>query len=79
MPNPRRPRAAGQGRRRRQRESSLPVWLGPDQGRRTIDELQSSPVKKPTVDLEDTTVPDVAIGQVSVRILRPRAPTDRWR
>ena len=28
--------------------------LGPDQGRRTIDAAQSSPVKKPTVDIEDT-------------------------
>ena len=46
--------------------------LGPDQGRRTIDELQSGPVKKPTVDLEDTTVPGGPSGQVSVRILRPQ-------
>ena len=46
--------------------------LGPDQGRRTIDELQSGPVKKPTVDLDDTTVPGGPSGQVSVRILRPQ-------
>ncbi|HET7516600.1 MAG TPA: alpha/beta hydrolase fold domain-containing protein, partial [Actinomycetes bacterium] len=45
--------------------------LGPGQGRRTIDELQSGPVKKPTVDVEDTTVPGGPSGQVSVRILRP--------
>jgi len=25
--------------------------LGPDQGRRTIDAVQSGPVKKPTVDI----------------------------
>ena len=31
--------------------------LGPDQGRRTIDAVQSGPVKKLTVDIEDTTVP----------------------
>jgi acetyl esterase len=31
--------------------------LGPDQGRRTIDAVQSGPVKKPIVDIEDTTVP----------------------
>src|SRR5215216_4518882 len=46
--------------------------LGPDQGRRTIDAVQSGPVKKLTVDLEDTTVPGGPSGQVSVRILRPQ-------
>jgi acetyl esterase/lipase len=46
--------------------------LGPDQGRRTIDQVQSSPVKKPTVDIEDTSVPGGPSGQVSVRILRPQ-------
>jgi hypothetical protein len=45
--------------------------LGPDQGRKTIDELQSGPAKEPTVDVEDTTVPGGPSGQVSVRILRP--------
>jgi acetyl esterase/lipase len=45
--------------------------LGPDQGRRTVDQVQSGPVKKPTVDIEDTTVPGGPSGQVSVRILRP--------
>jgi hypothetical protein len=53
--------------------------LGPDQGRRTIDELQSGPVNKLTVDIEDTTVPGGPSGQVSVRILRPRAPAGPWR
>jgi acetyl esterase len=46
--------------------------LGPDQGRRTIDAVQSGPVKKLTVDVEDTTVPGGPSGQVSVRILRPQ-------
>src|SRR5512133_3190458 len=36
--------------------------LGPDQGRRTIDAVQSGPVKKPTVDIEDTTVPGGPVG-----------------
>ena len=44
--------------------------LGPDQGRSTIDELQSGPVKKLTVDFEDTAVPGGPSGQVSVRALR---------
>ena len=38
--------------------------LGPDQGRRTIDELQSGPVKKPTIDIEDTIVPGGPSGGV---------------
>ena len=45
--------------------------LGPDQGRRTIDEVQSGPVKKLPVDIADTTVPGGPSGRVSVRILRP--------
>ena len=46
--------------------------LGLDQGRRTVDAVQSGPVKKLTVDIEDTTVPGGLSGQVSVRILRPQ-------
>ena len=46
--------------------------LGLDQGRRTVDAVQSGPVKKLTVDIEDTTVPGGPSGQVSVRILRPQ-------
>jgi acetyl esterase len=45
--------------------------LGPDQGRRTVDEVQSGPVKKLPVDIADTTVPGGPSGRVSVRILRP--------
>jgi acetyl esterase len=46
--------------------------LGPDQGRRTVDAVQSGPVTKLTVDIEDTTVPGGPSGQVPVRILRPQ-------
>jgi len=45
--------------------------LGPDQGRRAVDAVQSGPVKKLPVDIDDTTVPGGPSGQVSVRILRP--------
>ncbi|MFL5882460.1 MAG: alpha/beta hydrolase [Actinomycetota bacterium] len=48
--------------------------LGPDQGRRTVDAVQSGPVTKLTVDIEDTTVPGGPSGRVSVRILRPQTP-----
>jgi hypothetical protein len=34
--------------------------------------VQSGPVKKLTIDIEDTTVPSGPSGQVSVRILRPQ-------
>ena len=52
--------------------------LGPDQGRRTIDELQSGPVKKLIVDLEDTTVPGGPSGQVSVRIRIDAGSLHHW-
>jgi hypothetical protein len=53
--------------------------LGPDQGPRTIDAVQSDPVTKPTLDIEDTTVPGGPSGQVSVRILRPQGTRRPWR
>jgi acetyl esterase len=46
--------------------------LGPDQGRRTVDAVQSGPARKLLVDVEDTTVPGGPSGQVPVRILRPQ-------
>ncbi len=45
--------------------------LGPDQGRRTVDAVQSGPVRKLPVDIQDTTVPGGPSRPVSVRILRP--------
>ena len=48
------------------------IELGPEQGRRTVDAVQSGPVRKLTVDFEDTTVPGGPSGQVPVRILRPQ-------
>jgi hypothetical protein len=65
---------------RRPRPSSTPTPIlptglssGREQGRRTVDAVQSGPVKNLTVDIEDTTVPGGPSGQVSVRILRPRS------
>jgi acetyl esterase/lipase len=46
--------------------------LGPVEGRTTVDEVQSGPVDKPDVDIEDTTVPGGPSGEVSIRILRPK-------
>ena len=50
--------------------------LGPDQGRTTIAELQSGPVKKLTVDIEDTTVQMVrpAEQRLESSLLRVAAP-----
>lgn len=46
--------------------------LGPIEGRKTVDEVQSGEIAKPDVDIEDTTVPGGPSGEVSVRILRPK-------
>jgi acetyl esterase/lipase len=46
--------------------------LGPVEGRKTVDEVQSGPVDKPDVDIEDTTVPGGPSAEVSIRILRPK-------
>jgi acetyl esterase/lipase len=46
--------------------------LGPEKGREALDKLQSSPIDKPDVDIEDVMVPGGPTGQVSVRIVRPK-------
>src|SRR5882672_7161172 len=45
--------------------------LGPEKARQFVDRLQSGPVTKPPVEIEDRTIPGGPGGQVSVRILRP--------
>lgn len=45
--------------------------LGPAKGRQVVDAVQSSPVDRPAVDVEDRTIPGRPRGQVSVKILRP--------
>ena len=51
--------------------------LGPVEGRKTVDEVQSGEVEKPDVDIEDTTIPGGPSGEVSVRILRPKGASGR--
>ena len=46
--------------------------LGPVEGRKVVDEVQSGEIEKPEVDLEDTTIPGGPSGEVSIRILRPK-------
>ncbi|EKX62340.1 alpha/beta hydrolase [Streptomyces ipomoeae] len=45
--------------------------LGPVEGRKTVDEVQSGDIGKPAVDEEWVTVPDGPTGDVRVRIVRP--------
>jgi acetyl esterase len=49
--------------------------LGPIEGRKTVDGVQSSDIAKPDVEIEDRTVPGGPSGEVSIRILRPRGAT----
>jgi acetyl esterase len=46
--------------------------LGPVEGRKTVDEVQSGEVERPDVEIKDTTIPGGPSGAVSVRILRPK-------
>jgi acetyl esterase/lipase len=46
--------------------------LGPIEGRKTVDKVQSEHVFKPDADVEDISVPGGPSGKVSVRILRPK-------
>lgn len=45
--------------------------LAPDEARKMFDEVQSSPIEKPEVAIEDCDIPGGAAGRVSVRIVRP--------
>ena len=45
--------------------------LGPEKGRPVVDEVQSGPVHKLPVEVEDRTIAGSPSGQVSVRIVRP--------
>jgi acetyl esterase len=47
--------------------------LGPAKGREAVDQVQSGDIAKPDVEVSDTTVPGGPSGEVSIRILRPRA------
>src|SRR3954452_404179 len=49
--------------------------LGPVEGRKTVDEVQSGEIDKPDVDVEDTAVPGGPSGEVSIPILRPKVAT----
>jgi acetyl esterase len=48
--------------------------LGPVEGRKVVDEVQSGEIEKPDVEIRDTTIPGPS-GEVSIRILRPTGVT----
>jgi acetyl esterase len=45
--------------------------LGPVEGRKAVDEVQSGEIEKPFVDVEDTAIAGGPSGEVSIRIVRP--------
>lgn len=46
--------------------------LGPEKGREAVEQVQSGPVKKPPVDIEDLKIEGGPKGEVSIRIVRPK-------
>ncbi|OEH93806.1 alpha/beta hydrolase [Bacillus solimangrovi] len=46
--------------------------LAPEEGRKAVDEVQSSPIDKKPVDIEDIMISGGPTGKVSVRILKPK-------
>ncbi|OOZ80882.1 esterase [Bacillus cereus] len=46
--------------------------LGPEKGRNAVDEVQSGPIDKLSVNIEDRTISGGPSGHVSVRIVRPQ-------
>jgi acetyl esterase len=46
--------------------------LGPEKGRAAVDEVQSGPISKPEVDIEDLIIQGGPSGEVSIRVLRPK-------
>ncbi|MGW4587406.1 alpha/beta hydrolase [Amycolatopsis thermoflava] len=49
--------------------------LPPEEGRKAVDEVQSSAIAKPEADLEDLTIEGGPTGQVKLRIVRPAGAT----
>jgi acetyl esterase len=45
--------------------------LGPIEGRKVVDDVQSGEIEKPDVEIQDTTISGGPSGEVSIRVLRP--------
>jgi acetyl esterase/lipase len=52
-----------------------PFQLGPAAGRAALAQAQSGPVAKPDVEVENITISGGLVGEVSIRIVRPRQAT----
>jgi len=50
--------------------------LGPEKGREAVDKVQSGPVEKPSVNIEDLTIKGGPSGKVSIRIVKPKNAPD---
>ena len=50
--------------------------IGPVEGRKVVDKVQSEAISKPHVDIEDLTISGGPAGRVSVRIMRPKGAAD---
>jgi acetyl esterase len=46
--------------------------LGPEKGRKTVDEVQNGPITKQPVDVENVTIPGGPNGDISLTLLRPQ-------
>ncbi|OCT15035.1 esterase [Paenibacillus pectinilyticus] len=56
-------------------QNSAPPFLhelGPEKGRETVDKVQSEPVHKEPVDIQDLTIQGGPKDEVSIRILKPK-------
>jgi acetyl esterase len=49
--------------------------LAPDKAREVLEDVQQSPVNKPDVDFEDTTIPGGPHGEIAVRLIKPAGAT----
>lgn len=50
--------------------------LGPEKGRKSVDEVQNGPIRKQPVDMENVTIPGGPLGDISLTILRPQNTSD---
>jgi acetyl esterase len=50
--------------------------LGPVEGRKVVDDVQSGEIEKPDVEIQDTTISGGPSGEVSIRVLRPWGVTE---
>lgn len=50
--------------------------LGPQKGREVVDEVQSGEIEKPSVDINDLSIDGGPLGEVSIRIMKPKNAAD---